>query len=561
MKLEKNDSEIILQNSAIQITFSITGRAKKLIFNNKNLIAHLDGNIVDPDRHHSFYLDYHQDLQSKAPQYNRVTIVENTDCCKHIAFIDDHSNLALEYHIIMRSETSKLYSYVIAKSNTTHPFTINEMRTVYRVDKQLFPYSYTNARRGLQPSSNYTNQYERLQDETYKMPDGELFSNSKIYSKYDYADYFSTNPFWGFYGQEFGLWFVPISTDYYPSGPLKQELMVHYDGILLNYLSGAHFGTSDFIIEPGWEKCYGPWCIYLNAGEHKVADVKQFTKQEQTEWPFIWMNEKLYPQKRSVVSGRVELASGAKDKMKVILSQGTENFAKTSGGYIYYTDSDEQGNFTFKHVRYGNYTLSAFTLQGENIGEFTHDISVQDKNEQLGTLFWSLSPTKTLWQIGTANHTTYPFKFSDQLRNTIWRDLTPANLHFYINQSAAETDWYCIQSYRGTWQIHFSYHNSSTKQLYLKIALAGASKRNADHENDRGHNDPELSVALNGEALGKKQFLDDNAVYRNALLNGSYHTWLLPLDTKLLTTENIISLSTNGYMMYDTLLLVESKTN
>lgn len=438
MELKRNDSEIYLSNDLLQITFSITGQAKRLIFKGKNLLAHLDGNIVDPDRHHSFYLDYHQDLQSKSPKYNKVTVIEDTKYCKHIAFIDNQSALALEYHIIMRSESSYLYSYVIAKNNTKHSFTINEMRTIYRVDKESFPYSYTHARQGLQPSSKYTNQYTRLQDETYKMPDGELFSNSKIYSKYDYADYFSTNPYWGFYGPKFGLWFAPINTDYYPSGPLKQELMVHYDGILLNYLNGAHFGTGDFIIKPGWQKCYGPWCIYLNSGNHKVTDVEQFVKKEQAKWPFAWMDETLYPKKRSTVSGQIKIISTAKSKMKIILSQGSENFAKSSGNYIYYTDSDEHGHFTFKNVRPGDYTLAAFTLQGTRIGEFTQSVSIQDSNEQLGQSIWSVSPTKTLWQIGTANHTTYPFKFSNQLRNTIWRDLTPANLHFYVGQSI---DW------------------------------------------------------------------------------------------------------------------------
>ncbi|MFB9769235.1 polysaccharide lyase family protein [Lactiplantibacillus modestisalitolerans] len=560
MLLKHEDGRYTFENRAMTLTLDQNGKAQYLAYHGRNLIEHLDGNVVDPDRHHSFYLDYHQDLKSRAPQFNRVEVVEDSATCKHLAFIDDQSQLGLAYHLVMRSEDAELAGYVVATSNSQHPFTINEMRTVYRLDPRLFPNSYTAARIGLQPSSNYTNQFKKWQDETYEMPNGERYSNSKVYSKYDYADFFADNPFWGFFGPEYGFWFVPGSTEYYPSGPLKQELMVHYDGILLNYLNGAHLGTGDFQIMPGWQKLYGPWHVYINDGPDKLADAKQYAQRQQAAWPAEWMQEDLYPLARGDVYGQLKLSSGEKIKLKVILSQGSTTFDKASGGYIYYGDTDEQGLFALKHVRPGKYTLSAYALEGALAGTFTSQVTVKAGDQTLPPITWNVPQRRVLWQIGPANHTTVPFQFSQALRNSTWRKLTPGHLVYEIGKSQPEQDWYSIQGERGTWDVQFG-AVATDQPLTLVVALAGASKRVADHENDRGHGDPMLAVSLNGHPLGQRTFLDDNAVYRNALKCGSYHLWELKLPAGACRDgRNRLSFAVQGgYMMYDTILLTCSE--
>ena len=55
-----------------------------------------------------------------------------------------------------------------------------------------------------------------LQDETWKMPDG------SIYQKYDYSGYMAEQSMWGHYGHGFGVWFMPVSREYYAGGPLRQ---------------------------------------------------------------------------------------------------------------------------------------------------------------------------------------------------------------------------------------------------------------------------------------------------------------------------------------------------
>ena len=560
MKLEKYDHGYLLKNDNIALWMNDDGRAYRVLFQGQNIIEKLSGNIVDPDRHHSFYLDYHQDLKSAHPVYAKPKILCNDEHLIHLVWIDDKSDLNLEYHIIMNSEDSLFYSYVIARNRTSKTYKINEMRTVYRLDKSLFPYSKTAARQGLQPTSDYANQFKKWQDETYEMPDGERFTNSKVYSKYDYADYFKDNDYWGFFGSEFGFWFVPVSKEYYPSGPLKQELMVHYDGILLNYLNGAHFGTGDFTIKPGWQKCYGPWAIYLNKGQDSnelFNDVQAFAQKEEKKWPYVWMKEDLYPQARAEVQGQIVLTE--KYQLTAILSQGEENFAKASAGYIYYADTDENGLFKIANVRKGKYKLTFYSREGNLPGEFVVkqlEIDPEKTNKiDLGLIKLNQNQGKVIWQIGTTSHTTEPFKFSNMLRNSIWRKLVPANLDYYIDRNT-EQDWFAIQGSQGQWRIHFDFHGSANSHFELILALAGASKTVADHENDRGHGDPYVEVTINGYSLERKYLLDDNAVYRNAVKNGSYHLIKYDLASETLKkSNNIIVLKTNGYLMYDTIML------
>lgn len=78
-------------------------------------------------------------------------------------------------------------------------------------------------------------------------------------------------------GNGYGAWMVPASGEYFSGDALKQELLVHQDAIILNYLTGSHFGTPDMVAQPGFEKLYGPWLLYINQGNDRelVADVSR----------------------------------------------------------------------------------------------------------------------------------------------------------------------------------------------------------------------------------------------------------------------------------------------
>ena len=51
---------------------------------------------------------------------------------------------------------------------------------------------------------------------------------------------------------------------------MRQELIVHQDALILNYLGGGHFGGGGPATS-GKPKLFGPWLIYMNSGDSNEA--------------------------------------------------------------------------------------------------------------------------------------------------------------------------------------------------------------------------------------------------------------------------------------------------
>jgi hypothetical protein len=172
---------------------------------------------------------------------------------------------------------------------------------MYRFDRDILDYAYTDERTGQQPKYADLLTYPKLQDETWKLPDGTM------YQKYDYATYFSATKMWGHYGHGFGVFFIPVSTEYYAGGPLRQELMVHQDALILNYIGGGHYGGGGRTTGESGVKMFGPWLLYFNTGDSPQAmidDAHQRASSEAKKWPYQWVDEPLYPLQRTNVAGQ-----------------------------------------------------------------------------------------------------------------------------------------------------------------------------------------------------------------------------------------------------------------
>jgi hypothetical protein len=116
---------------------------------------------------------------------------------------------------------------------------------------------------------------------------------------------------WGHFGHGFGAFFMPVSTESYAGGPLRQELAVHQDALILNYIGGGHFGGGGAAGGRTGEKIHGPWFVYVNAGPDTnaiIADALKVAAEQEKEWPYQWMDEPLYPTKRTSVSGQLKIS-------------------------------------------------------------------------------------------------------------------------------------------------------------------------------------------------------------------------------------------------------------
>ncbi len=321
--------DLVLDNGLIKITFGHDTRgeisATSLLKNGQELIHNLNGvQPRDTDAKRSFYHDW--SASGGMMHITTVKIIKNTPELAHFALIGNGPPY-LEDHYVMLKGESGIHPYVIIKGQFG-----GEMRTMYRFDMHLLDWTWTNERVAQQKSYAFLQAIStagNVGDETWRLPDG------TIYSKYDYVLYYSESPMWGHFGHGFGAFFMPVSTESYASGPLRQELAVHQDALILNYLGGGHFSGGGPAGGRTGEKIHGPWFLYFNAAptpEALIADALKTAAAQKQQWPYPWMEEPLYPVKRTTVTGTLKISHDRSAAYATIILGQPGNPARGGGG-------------------------------------------------------------------------------------------------------------------------------------------------------------------------------------------------------------------------------------
>ncbi|GAA3631150.1 hypothetical protein GCM10022297_07830 [Lactobacillus hamsteri] len=545
-------NKIRMQNFYLDVWFNFHGFATSIKYLGKELLNNLQGEPCDPDKNHSFYCDYHLDGKTIRINPNNFKIIKADQELLHIVFTDNKNVLEIAYHFIMMKNDPVIYSFVKAKNNVHKEVKLDELRTVYRFNHKLFPIAFNGVRTGMQPTSKEMMQGTKLQDETYEMLKGSLYSNSKVYSKYDYAGYFKDTNFWGQFGDDLGVWIINTDTSYYGGGPLNQDLMVHYDGIVLNYLSSEHFGKGKFYISKDWQKLYGPWLIYFNNGS--ICDVKKRVEKEKHIFPYSWVKDSNYPISLGEVSGKLDLKTTSSIQYCMILASKKDiPVLEQHDGFTYYCLTDEKNKFMFKNIRPGEYYLSCYAQSGDDLEN--HQLGKvwvkSNQSQDLG-IFQINNKNQTIWQIGQSDHTTKGFKFSNQLRNYMWMNLVPDNLSYHVGK---KDDWYYLQNDKGVWNIYFNLDKHYlSKNLNLQFSFAGVTQKQMTKNDGE-----DIFIELNDRHLMKKHYENDRSGYRSSMLSGRYHFLNIEVPALYLKKHNKISISTNGLIMYDTIKLCKER--
>lgn len=550
-------------NARITCEFSEQAQATSIKLDGRELLANLDGAEGDPDRHHSFYCDYHVAGKTEHMAPSRLEVITNTPELVHVAYVDDTSPLNISYHLAILGDEPAIFGYVVAHTGEAD-VCLNELRCVYRFDASLLDHAVTSERCGLQPSARELARHEKLQDETFRFKGASLFSNSNVYSKYDYAGYFAEQELWGQYGNlanksQLGAWFIPFDKSCYPGGPLKQDLLVHYDGIILNYLTGAHFGTGDFVVPHNWSKLYGPWCVYFNCAADAEADARQWKAAHSLSeiaskliadsdiycTHMASLEANLHPSNTAATGG---------SSWQIVLSDTKGDYFHAKAGRIYYADAQAGAPFVMRDIQPGIYWLHVWEKGGTNPHEYVFGPYELDADEclHLGNLVFDRPGAVPVWNIGTYTRTTHPHAYSDQLRNYIWMGLAPANLVYEIG--AGDT-WYYLQRAGGCWKVLFEKPHQDASSYWLYICLAGAT---AFHMTP-GSSQVSYEVSLNGRQLRCMQFENDRAAYRSSVTGGDAHTICIELSAEDFEEHNTLELKTDGYIMYDMVALVPTE--
>ncbi|MFE8146348.1 polysaccharide lyase family protein [Brenneria goodwinii] len=535
-----------LDNGLVKVEFKEDGSAASIIKDGENIVSNLSGAARDPSKTRSAYLDYYvKGVKDFTPE--RVEVISRSRDMAHVAYIDDKDGLLrLEYHLIIRKGISGIYSYVVAENTGNENVTISELRNVYRFDPTRLDHLYNGIRQGQPLLYSQFEQLSKVQDETWRLPNGE------VYSKYDFAGYMRSTPFWGVFGHGVGAWLIHANQEYFSGDALKQDLLVHQDAIILNYMTGAHFGTPDMVAQPGWKKFYGPWLLYINQGDERqvIADARRQSATEKVSWPYRWVNDARYAVERTQISGRVN----AQQSATVVLSSSLdEPFDLQTRGYSYQAAIDSQGKFRIDHVRAGEYQLTVYADSGTQPGVLAQQtVNISGESQQLPDIAIPAA-APVIWAIGLADRQAGEFRFGNEARNYHWQNDVPANLTFDIGRSDYQRDWYYAQTKPGKWDIRFAMQPEN-KTYFLNISLAAAS--NGSMSNPTA---PELAVVVNGKTVQALKYDNDKAIYRGALQNGRYHLARVPVTSNLLKKgNNIVSLELKGgSFMYDIVTLSE----
>jgi rhamnogalacturonan endolyase len=574
---------LVLGNGLLTLTFGPDANgdfsAISVVKNGQELAHNLHGiEPRDVDAHRSFYLDANAGRDHLVA--DTVRIVKNTPELAHFAVIDSRA-LHLEHHFVMLKGESGVHPYVVVKSAPNA--NTGETRTMYRFDMDLLDWAWTNERTGQQPKYSFLQSISaagNLGDETWRLPNG------SVYQKYDYCLYYADSPMWGHYGHGFGVFFMPVSNESYAGGPLRQELAVHQDALILNYIGGGHFGGGGSASGRTGEKIHGPWFLYFNTGatpEAIIADAKNVAAAQQRQWPYRWMEDPIFPVQRTTVSGQLKLTHERSTAGAYIIlgqpnnpprnfggrggpSSGTQGPGATgsaapsdaaaarfrggrggpegpvgvpdrasalytqSGDYVYYVKADAAGNFTLPAVRPGTYTLYAWQTGGPVTQSFAKDdVVVSGDRLNLGTVEWDAPyHPHLLFQVGKADRMAGEFKFGSAPRSNQWTAQVPADLTFTIGQSKPEEDWYYAQ-HSGTWKIKFNVAQPPSGNAYLTIPIAGGPGN--------------VTVLVNDHEVGKIAKRDDASVRRAANRSGVYARFEFTFPASLLVAgENTVSL-------------------
>ncbi|OLN96364.1 Rhamnogalacturonate lyase 1 [Colletotrichum chlorophyti] len=443
-----------------------------------------------------------------------------------------------DFHWVIFQGLAGAYQYFVNRDLPN----LGEFRTLWRLDNASFPNGKTALHdKALPRLSDYLPE-NKVQDETWRTPDG-----TGYLTKYDFSDFIRNQKYYGVYGNEFGSWYINPGKDYYNGNHLKQELMVHResatgDTVQLNMIHGTHFMVSAVDVFPEG-KMWGPWLWYLNDGSK--SDAESRAASEFAAWPYSWLDDEAY-HSRGTVKGKLVLSDGRPASGAAVFL-GDNHPTKTAldmGSDFYYTTyADASGAFEIPNVRTtsAGYALQAWSAGGSLADVTTqllsNDVSVAaSKTTDLGTLTWTVSSRKKLFQVGDFDRTSLGFAHGgDPYFGHAIIASCPANILYHVGVSKT-SDWCYGQTYKGNYTIRFSVDEvpcPKPENATLIVSLGGYSTGASSVVLANGQQVGNLTSGAVG-VDSTSGLLNDPSVYRSATAGGEWRYFEFPVPTALL---------------------------
>ncbi|XP_004288871.1 PREDICTED: probable rhamnogalacturonate lyase B-like [Fragaria vesca subsp. vesca] len=520
--------------------------------------------------------------------------------------------LNIDKRFVMLRNSSGFYSYAIYEHLKEWPaFNLPQTRITFKLRKEMFQYMAIADNRQRNMPLPDDRLPERSQILNSDFPEAVLLVNpiepqykGEVDDKYQYSCENQNLRVHGWICKDphVGFWQITPSDEFRSGGPLKQNLTSHVGPICLAMFLSAHYSGEDLVLklkpdEP-WKKVFGPVFIYLNSSSDEKdssplwEDAKKQMMTEVQSWPYEFPASSDFPtsKQRGNVSGGILVRDGFVSDHH-ILGDGAYvglappgdvgSWQRDCKGYQFWTRVDENGYYSIKNIREGNYNLYAW-VPGF-IGDYRYGVAINITpgcDIQLGDLVYE--PPRdgpTLWEIGFPDRTATGFyvpdpnpkyinklyvNHPDRFRQWgLWEryaELYPKeDLVYTIGTSDYSKDWFFAQvtrkkddgTYQGTsWKINFQIDNvNQTKTHKLRVALATANIAELQiRVNDSNADTPLFTTGVIGH---------DNAICRHGI-HGLYRLYSINVPGTLLAKgDNTVfltqAMSTSPFVgiMYD----------
>jgi len=551
---QQDNQSITLDNGIIAICINKrTGGATSLIYH------HNKKNIQLSSKHQALYFDVNGEnnelphhIAAKAPRAgytNTGSLIKSTELTKEtpgeaeiVAKGDPgtYFPFGVELHYILRRGISGYYCYAVFRHDAAMSAgSIGQSRVVMRTPRLFTDHIVDEKRQG---SIDKSPVVRTVSAATFLLQDGSL------YCKYDNSAYSGDHYFHGMTGGGVGVWIINPSNEALNGGPLKQELTIHQDNVLLNMFEGGHFGGGSITCAHGeiWSKMNGPFLVYVNSGastRDMYNDAKRQTQQQQSEWPYQWINAPNYPVNRGAVSGKIKLSSGesASGAWAILADKGGD-WPTQAKNYQFWSKVGDDGSFTISKARPGTYAL--YIVGGNQFDQFEDDdVNVQaGQTTNLGALTWKIqSYGQKIWQIGTAdrlseefcggkndwsddgvrhwaNFMTYPQKFPNDVTFTIGKSKEGVDWNY------AQWTWCCKKPY---WSILFSQTHQLKGTATLTFGITAAKPL--------GGSETHTIIKINDKEIGQLHLKKSGAAaYRSGGSDSLYQLVRIQFDASLI---------------------------
>ena len=488
----------------------------------------------------------------------------------------------LEQHVIMTAGVRGVFTFTVMTVVGAGE-ALNEVRHNTRWDRCLLNAIYNHERgAGQTPTYAYLESAAcaKVQDETWRVDGrnnaslpcpadnaGDALGDNPpgaVFTKYEWALYHAENPFFGHFGVDaasglrLGVWLTPLggvtnatSAATYGVGPQHQDLAVHQDGLILNYMGANHYGLPAYPVPRGYTRFYGPFLHHSTVGDASAPLGAFFAAAAAVAAENIALANvahpavvhALYPAARATVTGRVAVSDG-RPAGALWVALSTQRAADVFGLHepVRYVATDAAGAFAIPGVPPGEYTLYLQAAAGSITDIFVRDAAVTvpgaptPPTVDVGLVAWAPADAgrTTLFEIGQADRMGGEFALGREPRGWALPGRVPGDLVYTVGASRAAEDWFYAQTQPGTWAVVFALPADQAGTAYLTVA---ASMTDGDSP----------AVAVNGDAAGIAGAMpagDDSTLSRQAVRSGVPRCATLTFDAaRLKQGNNTISFS------------------